>query len=128
MSAVRTFEIHTSDQPASAAFYEATVGWTFVEHRFGDVTYWEIVTGAEGGAAGRMIQRAGPKPEAGAPVMGAVITVDVADIDAAMKAGQGAGGEIALEKFALPGIGWFGYLKDTDGNVLGLFQQDGGAA
>lgn len=128
MGAVRTFEIHTSDPSASAAFYEAAVGWTFVEHTFGDSTYWEIVTGAEGGAAGRMIRRAGPKPDAGAPVMGAVITVDVDDVDAAMSAGLGAGGETALEKFALPGIGWVGYLKDTDGNVLGLFQQDGAAA
>lgn len=128
MGAVRTFEIHTGDQPASAAFYAAAFGWQFVEHTFGEVTYWEIVTGAEGGAAGRMIRRMGPKPEAGAPVMGAVITVDVSDIDAAMTAGLGAGGETALEKFALPGIGWIGYLKDPDGNVLGLFQPDGDAA
>jgi hypothetical protein len=128
MGAVRTFEIHTGNQPASAAFYEAAFGWTFVEHTFGDVTYWEIRTGAEDGATGRMIRRAGPKPDAGAPVMGAVITVDVTDIDAALEAGLGAGGETALPKFALPGIGWVGYLKDPDGNVVGLFQPDGDAA
>ncbi|PWE17215.1 glyoxalase [Marinicauda salina] len=126
--AVATFEIHTSDQAASAAFYEAAFGWSFVEHAFGDAVFWEIRTGSDAGAKGRMIKRMGPPPGEGAPVMGAIITVDVADLDAAMAAGLGAGGVEALPKFALPGVGWVGYLKDPDGNVVGLFQKDEGAA
>lgn len=35
---------------------------------------------------------------------------------------------IAVEKFAIPGMGWTAYLRDPDGNVFGLHQGDGRAA
>jgi hypothetical protein len=34
------------------------------------------------------------------------------------------GAEIALPKMPIPGVGWLGYIKDPDGNVLGLMQPD----
>lgn len=125
-SPVTTFEIHASDPARLQAFYSKTLGWSFLEHTFGATKFWEIISG-ENGASGRMIQRMGPAPVDGAPVMGGVITAEVSNIDNAMQSGLAAGGIEALPKFPLPGVGWAGYLKDPDGNVFGLFQPDEGA-
>lgn len=128
MAAVTTFEIHASEPERSARFYESVLGWAFVEHKFGDTKFWEIVTGPDGaGAQGRMIQRMGPPPAAGAPVMGAVITVEVANIDEVLARADEISASVALAKFALPGIGWAAYLHDPDTNVFGLFQPDAAA-
>ena len=35
-----------------------------------------------------------------------------------------AGGQLALPKFALPGMAWQGYYLDTEGNVFGIHQPD----
>lgn len=129
MASVTTFEIHASEPERSARFYEAVLGWSFVEHTFGDTTFWEIVTDSDGaGAKGRMIQRMGPAPQAGAPVMGAVLTVDVDDISAVLARADEIGASVAMAKFVLPGIGWAAYLHDPDTNVFGLFQHDAAAA
>lgn len=125
MPAVTTFEIHASSPETSIAFYEAVFGWEFIEHPFGETSFWEIVTPNEDrGAKGRLIRRHGPAPQPGAPVMGAVITVDVGDIDSVSEAALTAGGTTALPKFALPGIGWAAYFLDPDTNVFGIFQPD----
>ena len=45
-----------------------------------------------------------------------------------MQAAIGAGGSIAVPKMAVPGIGWLAYVKDTEGNILGVMQADSAAA
>ena len=59
-----------------------------------------------------------------APVAGAVITVGSADYDADAEKIVAAGGQVALPKYALPGMAWQGYFLDTEGNVFGLHQPD----
>lgn len=124
MAAVTTFEIHASDPDASAGFYRDLFGWDFIEHAFGDTSFWEIRTGASSGAMGRMIRRMGPAPAPGAPVMGAVITVEVDDISGCEKRAAARGASVALPKFPMPGVGWAMYFHDPDHNVLGVFQPD----
>ena len=52
-----------------------------------------------------------------------VITVDVDDIDASI--GKALhGGEVAVPRMAVPGIGWLAYIKDPDGNIFGMMQAD----
>jgi predicted enzyme related to lactoylglutathione lyase len=38
------------------------------------------------------------------------------------------GGQIVMPKTAVPGMGWFLYFMDTEGNILGLWQSDPSAA
>ena len=33
-------------------------------------------------------------------------------------------GTLALPKMAVPGVGWLAYVKDTEGNILGMMQRD----
>ena len=41
---------------------------------------------------------------------------------------EALGGEVIMPKTAVPGMGWFLYFKDTEENILGLWQVDPSAA
>jgi hypothetical protein len=53
-----------------------------------------------------------------------VNTVDVADLDSAVATVTANGGTVALEKHAVPTVGWLAYRKDPDGNLFGMMQPD----
>jgi predicted enzyme related to lactoylglutathione lyase len=117
------FEIHASDPPRVVAFYEQVFGWKI--ERWGEVPYWLVTTGdTNPGIDGGIVQRQGPPPAPDAPVSSFVITVDVADLDATVATVTGAEGSIALDKHAVPGVGWLAYFKDPDGNLFGAMQPD----
>ncbi len=122
MARVRHFEIHASDPETSMAFYTALFGWSF--EKYGDMPYWVASTGDGEGIDGALMQRQGPAPEKGAPVMGATITVYVDDLDTVLAQAANENIPEALPKFTVPGYGYGGYLMDPDNNVVGLFQPD----
>ena len=39
-----------------------------------------------------------------------------------------AGGAVLQGKQLVPGVGWSAYLRDSEGNTVGLFQSDPAAA
>jgi uncharacterized protein len=51
-----------------------------------------------------------------------VITIDVADIDAALKNIEKLGGKTVQKKQPVGDMGFTAYFKDTEGNVVGLWQ------
>jgi hypothetical protein len=51
-----------------------------------------------------------------------VITIDVDGIDDALKQIEDAGGSTVTPRTAIPGMGAFAYFKDSEGNVLGLWE------
>ena len=122
------FEIHASDPERVQAFYRTLFGWQF-QAWSGPTEYWVISTGeaAQPGINGGMVRRRGPAPAEGQAVNAFVCTVDVADLDATLRALPGAGGTLALPRMAVPGVGWLAYVKDPDGNLCGLMQADSGA-
>jgi predicted enzyme related to lactoylglutathione lyase len=48
----------------------------------------------------------------------------VEDYDATEAKILAAGGQLALPKYALPGMAWQGYYLDTEGNTFGIHQPD----
>ena len=72
------------------------------------------------GINGGLMQRQGPKPELGAPVMGYNIVVGVDDVDGLMRRGVELGGTEALPARDMQGVGRVGYLLDPDNNVFGM--------
>jgi predicted enzyme related to lactoylglutathione lyase len=70
------------------------------------------------------VRRHGQPPADGQPVNAFVCTVDVADVDASLAKAIGLGGVLALAKMPVPGVGWLAYVKDTEGNILGMMQMD----
>jgi predicted enzyme related to lactoylglutathione lyase len=116
MSRVVHFEIPTTDPAASRKFYETVFGWTFTKWE-GPMEYWLITTGPDsapginGGLGG-----------AANGVNGTVNTVDVENIDEALKLALANGGQVIMPKDEIPGQGWVAYIKEPGGAVVGLFQ------
>ena len=51
-----------------------------------------------------------------------VVTVDVESIDIALKEVEAAGGITVTPRTEIENMGAFGYFKDTEGNVVGLWE------
>lgn len=116
------FEIHAGDMDRAEAFYTALFGWRFQAAMPG---YRLIITGDdEPGINGGMVARQGAAPEPMTAVVAWMCTVDVASVDDYFAKALELGGEVALPKMAIPGVGWLAYVKDTEGNIFGLMQND----
>lgn len=117
------FEIHAENPARAEAFYQALFGWSFSQ--WAGQPYWLIKTGeGEPGIDGGMVKRMGPAPAADAPVSAYVCTVGVENVDQAVQKATSSGGSLALPKMAIPGVGWLAYVKDTEGNILGMMEND----
>ena len=123
MPRVIHFEIHTDEPARAVKFYEALFGWQFTSWG-GPMEYWLITTGPDSqpGINGGLIKR--PCPVTGDGVIAYVCTVDVAELDPMVEKALALGGVLALPKMPIPGVGWLAYVKDTEGNVLGMMQSD----
>lgn len=127
MSRVIHFEIHAEDVPRAVEFYTSVFGWQAQDwSEYAGMPYFGLTTGPEGepGINGALMQRRGPNPEVGGSVAGAVLTLGSADLDADAEKILAAGGTVALEKHALPGMAWQAYFHDTENNVFGVHQPD----
>jgi predicted enzyme related to lactoylglutathione lyase len=123
MPRVVHFEIHAENPERAVKFYTQLFGWAITNWSGGE--YWLINTGeTQPGINGGLLRRRGPAPADGQPVNAFVCTVDVPAVDEYVAKATAGGGTIALPKMAVPGIGWLAYVKDTEGNILGLMQMD----
>jgi uncharacterized protein len=118
MTRVVHFEISSGDPSKALKFYGETFGWTFQKWK-GPMDYWLISTGPNGqpGINGGLLSGQART----------VNTIDVADLDATLKAITGQGGKIAMAKFAVAGIGHMAYGEDPEGIVFGVMQADASA-
>lgn len=123
------FEIHADDPERAIEFYSNAFGWKFARWGGEGPAYWLITTGDEEarGINGGLMKRKGLPPSETQPVSSYVITVDVEDLDATTKSVCAAGGRQVVDKSAVPGVGWLGYFKDTEGNIFGMMQPDAAA-
>ncbi|MBV9570360.1 MAG: VOC family protein [Alphaproteobacteria bacterium] len=118
------FEIHASDPEKLVEFYSQVFGWTLNPYMPGE--YWLIDTGGNDGPGinGGLAKRRGPAPAADAPVSAFVCSLGVTSLDETLAKALGTGATVALPKMAIPNVGWQAYIKDPDGNILGLHQPD----
>jgi len=126
------FEIHAAEPARCAKFYTAVFGWLIEE--WPGMAYWVCYTSGvkskwedpvtERGIDGGIVARKGGAPENGAAVNASVLTMAVENYDATAAKILAAGGTEALPKFALAGMAWQGYFKDTEGNIFGIHQPD----
>jgi predicted enzyme related to lactoylglutathione lyase len=119
MSRVVHFDINAKDSDRAIKFYETIFNWEFSKWE-GPMDYWMIKTGQESepgidGGMSKNDELTG---------FDTSVTVDVKSIDDVIKQIQDLGGQIVQPKMAIPGIGWFAQFKDTEGNKLGLMQDD----
>jgi len=128
MPRVSHFEIHADDPERAIRFYSGLFGWQFQKWA-GPMPYWLITTGpdSEPGINGGLMKRMGQPPADGQPVNAYVCTTTVPDLDSRVEWALNSGGTMALPKMAVPGVGWLAYVKDPEGNILGMIQMDPGA-
>lgn len=129
MPGIVHFEIPADDQDRAREFYRAAFDWKLdpvpgmdytnvVTTPVDDQTQQPLEAGAINGG---MFQRADR-------LTTPIITVDVADIDGALERITEMGGAVVSPRAAVPGMGWFAYFEDTEGNILGLWTTDSSAA
>ena len=129
MARVGHFEIHADDPQRAINFYQNVFGWQFNKWD-SPQEYWLIKTGEsdQPGIDGGLLKRMGPPPTDGQAVNAYVCTVLSSGLDADVTQALSNGGSIAVPKMAIPGMGWLAYVKDTEGNIFGVMQEDATAA
>jgi uncharacterized protein len=123
MPRVVHFEVHAEDPERAVRFYSTLFGWSF-QNWGGPMDYWLITTGPDDqpGINGGMMRRMGAID--GQAVIAYVCTIDVASVDETLEKALGLGGQVALPKMPVPGVGWLAYAKDSEGNIFGMMQND----
>lgn len=110
------FEVPTDNTTASRKFYENVFGWKFTKWE-GPMDYWLITTGAPG-----TLGIDGALGGAANEMKGTVNTVEVLDLDEAIKKTEENGGQVIMPKAEIPGVGWLVYVREPGGAVLGMIQ------
>ena len=122
MDKVVHFEIPFDNKTRAMKFYGDTFGWQLQD--MPEMNYVMASTVAvdqqykpkESGAInGGLFQR---PAEAPAPT----VYVGVSSIDATLEKVKKAGGTVVTPNTPIPGMGAYARVKDTEGNVIGLFQ------
>ena len=107
--------IFARDPRRAAAFYAEVFGWSLPAD--GDPVCW-VVTPSDD-------QRLGIDDTDDTGTDGLFVpTVHVDDLDATTQAALAAGGEILVSRIPSPRAGWLAYLADTEGNLIGIMQDD----
>lgn len=125
MDKVVHFEIPVDDLDRAKSFYGSIFGWSLQTMSMGEGEYTIVGTTAidektqiptePGAINGGMMLRSAETP---APV----VTVGVASIDAALKEIEAGGGRVVTPRTEITGMGAFAYFEDTEGNVMGLWE------
>jgi predicted enzyme related to lactoylglutathione lyase len=125
MNRVIHFEIHAENPERAIAFYQDLFEWKF--ERWGEIEYWIVYTGSktEPGIDGGLLKRKGTID--GTAIIAYVCTIEVASLDGSVAKALAKGGQMAVPKMPIPGMGWLAYCKDSEGNVFGMMQADASA-
>ena len=115
------FEIPYDDGERSRAFYSAVFDWEMTD--MPGMNYTLIVSGPSGDQGptepgyinGGMMERE-------EPFMSPNLVVEVESIEESLKAVNEAGGTTVSEREAVGDMGFAAYFKDTEGNLVGLWE------
>ena len=118
MPRVVHFEISAKEPEKLVDFYQKVFDWKVAKWE-GPQEYWLVETGEaeEPGISGGIMR-------SDEVFSGTVNSVDVPDIDAYIEKINQNGGEIVVEKHAIPGVGYNAYGKDVEGTLFGIHQED----
>lgn len=127
MDKVQHFEIPADDLDRAKKFYEKSFGWKMKDWPMPDgSTYVGVYTGPvddknmwkePGFINGGMVKRGGNFPLE-APTIAAIVQ----DLDKSLEKIKAAGGSVLMPKTEVGGMGWYAYVKDPEGNVIGVWQ------
>jgi predicted enzyme related to lactoylglutathione lyase len=109
------FELPVEDHKRAAEFYGSVFGWHVQGVEDDEEGYWVLTTGLEEpGIDGALISKRF------ATELVNIIGVD--SVDDYLKRAAEAGAEVVRPKREIPNIGFAAYIRDPEGNTVGLFE------
>jgi uncharacterized protein len=119
------FEIPFDDGDRARSFYKEAFGWQVQE--MPEMSYTMVTTGPSGdrGPTEPGFVNGGMLSRADAAAQGPVVVVDVESIDVALERVGGLGGSVVLGKQPVGDMGFAAYVRDPEGNVVGLWETAG---
>lgn len=117
------FDLSVTDLEAARAFFGQVLGWRF-ERIPMPYEYYRIAAGTpdEAGIDGGIGRAADAPLSGGRPLT--VLTLPVADLDAAVARVLGAGGSVPEPATRIPGVGRYATCAEPGGLMFGLLQAD----
>ncbi|RPI13626.1 MAG: VOC family protein [Ignavibacteriae bacterium] len=117
MPRVVHFEIGAQDTEKIKNFYKNVFEWEYTKWGEGDMEYILVKTGdGPAGINGGIFKSKGEST--------IVNTIDVPNLEQYIEKVKENGGEQVVPKNVIPGVGYFAYCKDCEGNLIGLMQPD----
>ena len=125
MDSVVHFEIPAKDVKRAQSFYQKAFSWNI--QQFPGFEYYMISTTESdqngmpknpGAINGGMGKKAGP-------LKNTVVTIRVSDINTSLEKIGKLGGKTVQKKRPVGNMGYTAYFEDTEGNVVGLWQDAG---
>ena len=122
MNKVVHFEITYDDEARAKKFYEDVFGWQInkipnMDYSFAITTEVdEQMKAKEPGAINGGMMKKDPTGEY------PVIVIEVDSVDDHVKKIEEAGGQVIMPKMEVPDMGYYARVKDTEGNVIGIWQ------
>ncbi len=116
------FEIPADDVKRAKAFYNKAFGWQL--NNFPGMDYTMIGT-AKSDKEGRVTQAGainGGMGKRQGPLKNIVVTISVDDIEKTLETVKKLGGGVVAKKSPVGDMGFSAYFKDSEGNVVGLWQ------
>jgi predicted enzyme related to lactoylglutathione lyase len=118
------FEIPFDDGDRARAFYATAFGWQVMP--IPEMGYTIVMSGPSGDQGptepgfinGGMMQRS-------EQFRGPNVVIDVANLEDALAAVNAAGGSTVAERQAVGDMGSVAYFRDTEGNLVGLWETAG---
>lgn len=118
MHRVIHFELGAQDPARAVKFYQEVFGWQITKWE-GPQPYWLVTTGSDSkpGINGGILRN----PDGGARTVNTIAVPSVEEFIAKVTA---QGGQVAMPKSVIPGVGYQAYCRDTEGNTFGIHQAD----
>ena len=122
MDSIVHFEIPADDPKRAGEFYTKAFGWNV--NAMPEMNYTMISTtpSDENGMPTKPGAINGGMPQRGMGVEHTVVTIQVQSIEDALTRIEKLGGKKVSDKMPVGDMGFAAYFKDTEGNVVGLWQ------
>ncbi len=126
MNGVVHFELPADDLSRAKEFYGSIFGWKLQDWPMPDgSTYIGVHTTPidektrlplkPGAINGGIMKRS-------AMAKAPIFAINVSSIDEKVKMVEAAGGKVVMPKMDMMGMGFYAYVSDTEGNVIGLWE------
>ncbi len=125
MDKVVHFEIEADNLKRAVKFYRDVFGWNIFNSQMPGVEYFLVHSGPtdkKGMAKEPGFINGGIQKRIGQVKNGAIIVMNVKNLNASLKKIQKKGGKVVMPKMKVGDMGLYARVTDTEGNIIGIWQ------